>query len=170
MLQIKAFGSAYASERYTYIPYIGLFYIVGQWMSVRLEKAGSGLMIWGGFGAVLLTFGALTINRMGYWENGVTLFTDVVDQYPDQFIGYWLRGNLLKQAGDADAAFRDYSKAIALNPKDEDSHFNRGKIFDERRDFAHAIKDYDVAIRLDPKKADAYNNRGWAYFEQGSNP
>ena len=167
MLQIKAFGSAYASERYTYIPYIGLFYIVGQWMSVRLEKAGSGLMIWGGFGAVLLTFGALTINRMGYWENGVTLFTDVVDQYPDQFIGYWLRGNLLKQAGDADAAFRDYSKAIALNPKDEDSHFNRGKIFDERGDFAHAIKDYDVAIRLDPKKADAYNNRGWAYFEQG---
>ena len=37
MLQVVTVGSALIAERYTYIPYTGLFYIAGQWVANNME-------------------------------------------------------------------------------------------------------------------------------------
>ena len=68
--------------------------------------------------------------------------------------------------GDYDAAFKDYSKAIEIDPKTVDAYINRGIVCRQRSDYEAAIRDYSKAINLDPKYADAYYNRAVSYFHK----
>ena len=167
MLQIVSFGSAVVAERYTYVPYIGLFFTLGTVLSHLAAPENRRIPVYTAGLAALLAFSALTYQRIGVWKDGLTLFDDVVEQYPNVYVGYWLRGNLQREAGNLNSALDNYAKAISLNPADGDSYYNRGKIFDELGNPKAAIPDYSKAIALNPKLPDAYNNRGWARFETG---
>ena len=167
MLPFKAFGSAFVSERYTYVCYIGLFYPVGQWLTRKYEAEKTRLLSQLVLGGVCAVFATMTYQRIAIWHDGLVLFNDVVEQNPDQYIGYWLRGNMYKLNGDPQQALADYTRALELNNKDEDSYFNRGKILDDLGKPAEAIKDYNRSIALNRSHADVFNNRGWARFETG---
>lgn len=166
MLQIVSVGSALTAERYTYVSYIGLFYIVGQFISFVRERQ-SGPVVLAGFGLACVLFAVQTYDRIGVWKDGRVLFTDVIEKNPTIYIGYWMRGNLARKEGDLKSAMQDYNKAIFYNPKFEDAYFNRGLINDVLGNPAMAIADYNRALALNNKMSDAYNNRGWAKFELG---
>lgn len=166
MLQIVSVGSALISERYTYVSYIGLFYIIGQFISgldsVRLQKG-----ILSVFCLAVIAYSVQTWQRIGIWKTDMILFNDMIEKNPEVYFGYWMRGNFEKQGGDLPSALDDYSKSIALNPVFEDAYFNRGIIYDAMGNAPAAVKDYSMSIRLNPDSADAHNNRGWAYFQLG---
>ena len=82
---------------------------------------------------------------------------------------HFFRGNTYLNRGDNDRAIADYSKAIALNPRDADFYSNRGVAYFNVGDFDHAIADASKTIALKPKNAGAYNNRGNDYFRKGKN-
>lgn len=166
MLQIVSVGSALTAERYTYVAYIGLFYIVGQLVSY-VQQQQSGPIVMAGVGLVCVVFAVQTYDRIGVWKDGRVLFTDVIEKNPTVYIGYWMRGNLSRKEGDLKMAMQDYSKAITYNPKFEDAYFNRGLVYDVLGNPTMAIADYNRALSLNNKMADAYNNRGWAKFELG---
>ena len=69
---------------------------------------------------------------------------------------YSRRGNAYDGKGQYDLAFKDYNKAIELNPDDADAYFYRGFIYELKRNSEEAIKDYDKAIELKPDHVDAY--------------
>ena len=77
------------------------------------------------------------------------------------------RGVLYEQAGNKEAAIKDYSEAIKLDPSNAIAFFNRGNAYDQSGDYDKAIADYSEAIKLEPNDADAYNNRGQAYDNKG---
>jgi tetratricopeptide (TPR) repeat protein len=59
-----------------------------------------------------------------------------------------------------DRAFKDFDKAIGLDPKYAAAFFGRGNAWADKQEHDKAIKDFDEAIRIDPKYARAFNNRG----------
>ena len=77
------------------------------------------------------------------------------------------RGVLYEAAGDREAAIRDYSEVIKIDPTSAVAYFNRGNVHDQMGEHERAIADYTEAIKLDPTDADVFNNRGQSYDAKG---
>jgi protein O-mannosyl-transferase len=169
MLQIVAVGSMLTAERYTYLPYIGLFYIVGQWLS-KLDLQKSGRMIMAVGSLVLIIFSLQTWARIGVWKSDTTLYTDIREKDPkvskDMAYGFSLRADSEKTKGDFSAAIGDYNQAVLLNPEFYEALCNRGYVYKALGDLPAALTDFNVAISMHPEFADAYNNRGGILYAQ----
>jgi tetratricopeptide (TPR) repeat protein len=81
---------------------------------------------------------------------------------------HFFRGNTYLNKGDNERAIADYSKAIALNPKDADFYSNRSAAYFNVGKFDHAIADASKAIALKPENPGAYYNRGYFYNSIGN--
>ncbi len=173
VLQLVPIGRAIVSERYTYIPYLGLFFIVGQFynytlngkfsFSSKIKSYTTYVMI-----AYVVLFSLISWNRVALWENGVKLFSDAIEKYPDKYYGYWSRGNSYKNEGDFKAAMADYSQVIKLKPDFYEAYTNRGYIKYLLQNYDEAIADYEKAIEVYPENAEAYNNLGLVYSKMKS--
>src|SRR4030095_14529136 len=82
VVQFVSIGLTIVSERYTYIPYIGLAFLTGMWLNRYLSSSRSNLVRAMPFiiGAV---FGIISFQRTKVWKDGDTLWTDVIKHYPD---------------------------------------------------------------------------------------
>jgi tetratricopeptide (TPR) repeat protein/V8-like Glu-specific endopeptidase len=73
------------------------------------------------------------------------------------------------QAGKQEAV-KQFSQAIALNPRYVVAYFMRAHVKDDLNDPQGALADYNQAISLDPEFATAYNNRGLLKYEKLNDP
>lgn len=168
MLQIIAVGSALAAERYTYVSYIGLFYIAGQWVAGIGDKQRG--IFTGTFIAIIIAFALLSWKRIAVWKDTDTLFTDIIAKNPNNNYNYLVHyhwGESAQENGAIDAAISHYSDAIEINQNYQNAYLKRGEVLDAAGKVIYAILDFNEAIRINPKSAIAYNNKGWAYFEIG---
>jgi tetratricopeptide (TPR) repeat protein len=67
------------------------------------------------------------------------------------------------RTGDLKGAVKDYSTALAQNPKDAESYVNRGIAYNELGQNQQAIADYNKALELKPDLVLAYYNRANAH-------
>ena len=76
---------------------------------------------------------------------------------------YFKRAINKAKEGDFYGAISDYSKAIEINPNDEQAYFNRGNVKNTfLNDNDGAIADCSKAIEINPNNGIAYKNRGIA--------
>ncbi len=169
MLQIITVGASLAAERYTYIPYIGLFYIVGQWVADNYEKRRR--MIRPMFAFIAILFSIITWLRIDKWKDTDTLFTDIVEKNGNNWrngMVYNSWGDFESYSGDKNSAVQKYTEAVRLFPRYPTAFYNRGKTLEENGNIVAAIRDYDNAIKLNHNYAPYYNSRGWVYYESGN--
>lgn len=169
MLQFVTVGSAIYAERYTYISYIGLFYIIGQFVADKWATKSANTVM-GTFVAFAIVLSILSWERIGYWKNTDTLFADIIEHNKDNWRSsfvYYYWGTAKGNDGDNMQAANYYTKAIELKPDYERAYYSRGLTFDALHDTKAAIADYNKAIAMKPGDATLYNARGWAYFESG---
>ncbi len=165
MLQLLTVGAAYASERYTYVSYFGLFYIIAQVFSMVQGRSRT-VFIWVG-GIFVVVFYVLTNNRISAWENTETIFSDIVAKNPGNnhnYLVYTHWGDYYVYNGRNSEAMEQYDKSLDINPYYAKTFIRRGEA---QKQPVYAILDYNEAIKLNPGSAIAYNNRGWAYFQIG---
>lgn len=67
--------------------------------------------------AMLLFFSIGTVARNRVWSSALTLWTDTVAKSPDKARPHGNLATALAQAGQLDAAFAHYDRALALNPE-----------------------------------------------------
>jgi len=162
MLQIISVGNAITAERYSYVSYIGLFYIAGQWVSNLPKKSVRKIALF--MVALFITvMSYLTWDRIKVWENGNVLFTDVIKKYPGNYLSYWMRGNYKNDIKDYKGAMQDYDKTLHLYPDFAMCLTNMGYIHNEFKDYNAALQYLNRSIKLDSTVAEAFNNRGMAY-------
>ncbi len=171
VLQIIPFGKAVSAERYTYVAYIGLFYLVAlavhrmlnppkKW--ARMQGAVVALMaIWVGF------LGVQTYRQAKVWNNGATLWSAVVERYPRHYFGYLNRGVYYSDAGELERAKSDFDLGIALNPPLAEGYYERGRWHEKMQEVGAAVQDYTAAVERDAFHARAYLNRGALKGKQG---
>jgi protein O-mannosyl-transferase len=163
-------GQAVVAERYTYIPYIGLFVILGRvYVYLGQKKPSFSPKIRYGYAAVvgimLIVFAHGTYARNAVWKDTLTLFSDVIDKYPETGIAYNNRGNVRRDQNDMQSAMEDYNKAIELNY--DDAYNNRGILRNRMNDYKNAIEDFNRAVRGKSGREIAYYNRGIAKLNLG---
>jgi len=168
VLQLFPVGKAIAADRYSYIPLIGIFYILGEWLNylfikkTEKEKIIKYILI----SVLLLILSGLIIitQRMCYvWKNGITLWDNLIKIDKNYAFGYSSRGNAYGRKGEYENAIKDYTKAIELNPNLADSYYGRGLAYNNTQQYDKSIPDFIQAIKLDPISVKAYLNLGLAY-------
>ncbi len=166
VLQFFSVGRAIVAERYTYLPYIGLFFIIGYVWDYAFKKQKSYRKAMTGFlvGLVILCSFS-TWNQSKIWKSSETLWSKVIKEYPGDWYAYIGRGNYYKDIGAFKMAINDYSKAISLNPNHFHNYFNRGDAYRALGQYQNAITDYNEAIEINPDYAKAYVNRGQFLYE-----
>jgi len=172
VIQIIPVGRAIVSERYTYIPYIGLFFILGK-LYTRLadhislsEKLTPYLKP-----ALLVYIGILSLitwNRNKDWKNSYSLFSAAIETNPDDYYGYFARARGSMLMNDHAAALADYTEVLIRKPGFAEAYYSRGVVY-EKVDVARAIADYTKAISFNPKHPSAYYNRGNLKINAGDN-
>ena len=72
---------------------------------------------------------------------------------------FYNRGSDKAEKGDYYGAIADYTRAIEIDPQNDDAFYNRGNSKLKLKDYYGAIADYTRAIEIRPAD-DAYYNRG----------
>ncbi len=171
MVQI---GHYAAADRYTYLPSLGPFILIGLGTAELMLRYDSGkrylkksfILI---FIFVLVLSAVLTVKQIGIWKDSLTLWGSEIRVFPDNALAYYFRGNAYSDLGNYKRAVDDYNKAIEINPGFAKAYNNRGNAYSDLGNYQRAVDDYSYAIKLDQKFAVAYGSRGFAFANFGDN-
>ncbi len=167
VLGILQVGSQAVADRYTYLPSIGPFLLIGlgaamitdrRYLSGRFNSASRLTCL---FIAVLL-FGVLsyaTVMQIRVWKNPETLWNRVISIYPDVSLAYNNRGVYYRNTGQYDKAVSDFTKGLSITPGKLLLYTNRARTYSKLGRFEDALNDTEEAIRLDPEGWKAYEVR-----------
>ncbi len=172
---VRLLGPAMTADRYTYLPAIGLSFM----LALALGKAGKYISgrkrVWRLAMVIfilmpLTVFAGLSWRRCQVWENSLTLWDDVIDKYPQAAVAYNNRGKYFFDHGAPSRALADYNQALDLQPGYVTALGNRALFFIQAGEHDQAISDLDRAIDLNPMDTRNINNRGALYIKQGDFP
>lgn len=165
VLQFMSVGMAIMADRYTYIPYIGIFYLIGNQIDKLININNKFKIIFIFIGAIFCFWMiSLTHKRIKVWENSDTLWTDVISKYPNADVSYKNRGNYYIDNKMYDKALVDFDNYLTINHSDPKIYSNRGNIYGLKGEFEKSLADYSSALKLDSvKNTEAFLNRAITY-------
>jgi tetratricopeptide (TPR) repeat protein len=172
VLQIIPVGGIIIADRYTYIPYIGIFFILARFINnltdnkiVVLRKYKIPFILM--FSVIIFSYCYAAFQRTQVWADSISLWTDAINKYDKYPLPYSLRGTAYYKRGQHENAISDFSNAISLNQGQANVYFQRGLCYLEIKKYNEAIRDFSSAIGIKPAYADAYYNRGVVYNDTG---
>lgn len=185
LLQVLGAGQGFLADRFTYVPYFGLFAIIAWYFNQTMQKEGNKSMLQLGLAVVGLSYAVWTVKQVGIWKNGETLWSHVM-QYEGKTnsLPYWNRGQYYRSLGNYDGALKDYSQAVEIEPKNPELLNSRGKTYfdmamsgkfqsKEGEYILKALSDYTEALSKpkikDKSRAEILINRGAAEGARGNN-
>jgi len=179
LLQWFGAGQGFLADRFTYVPYFGLFAVAAYYFAKGMEQERYRLILQIGAAALAVGYGLWTVQQVKVWENGETLWSHVTKyEGKSNSLPYWNRGQYRRKLGKFDLALQDYTQAIAIEKNKPELYNSRGKTYfdmgtsgkfqnQSRELIVKAIADYDAALAVPniPKKpkAETLINRGAAY-------
>jgi len=156
-------GVVVVADRYTYVPYIGLSFMLGIFLS-SLKSGKLNQVLWGGFMLVVLVFSIATFQRNKVWKDDITLFSNVLKNNPNVLEALNNRGNAYNYKGQFDLAIADFDRGLEIQPNYKNFYNNRAQSYFMLDSLELALKDLDKAIKLDPGYLDAYRNKGQVLY------
>lgn len=142
----------YTADRYTYLPYTGLFIMItwGAWEAserVGLRRLRPGISLVGA--AVLLACIVVSSFQVGTWKNEETHAKRQIEvNFPDDYLGasYF-------EAGEIDLAIVHFERSIERFPERFFAYEGLGHAYMERKDFELAENSFRAALALKPGDA-----------------
>lgn len=177
LLQIIPVGGAIMSDRYTYIPYLGLFLIVGwvvsQYYDVK-EKKPMGNVVMGGALVCCFIFGYMTYERTKDWYDSVSLWKDAIDKHPESPIAYFYLGqeyytrfesavNATDRKNYGDSAYAFFRQSVARKPDYASPIICIGEYQRSTGQYDSAKVNYLKALSISDKNESAYLGLGVVY-------
>lgn len=165
VLQILPVGGAIIADRYTYIPYIGLFFLVGILFDRMMSLATLNRnVVYAILSSVILLFSYTSNQRCKVWGDSITLWNDVLSKETSSPKAFNNRGDAYNIAKNYELAIEDLNKSIKLKYDYPDALYNRGLSYYYLKNYDQAIADYTSAIKYNPSLAVAYFNRSGTYY------
>ena len=163
-LHIVAVNSSLIYERFTYLSYIGLFFLIAVPLTDQKFKKYFHWIL----GIICIIFAYLTTERLQVWKNSVALWTDTINKNPNSNEAYNNRGDYYNSAGMLDKAFDDFTNSTRVNPIQPNAYNNLAVIWFKRNELGKALIENQKALDLDPVYAQAISNRGILYYNIGN--
>ncbi len=170
VLQILSAGQGFLADRFTYMAYMGLFFIIAWgYDKIVALKPNVKTMLLGVAAAYFAMCMVMTWQQNKTWENGATLWSNVIKYYDGTTaLPYSNRGLYYREKKKMDLALKDFSSALRIDPDKATILNSRGKLYFDTDRLPLALVDYNNAIKSDPELAEAYANRGATFARQGN--
>jgi tetratricopeptide (TPR) repeat protein len=153
---VQVLGGHAMTDRYTYVPLIGLFILLVWGATEVLNRAQAPAWAPIAAGAVLLAgCAAGTWYQVGYWRDSVTLWRHTLEVIPENYMAHNNLGYEALQKGNVEEAEREYRMAVEYGPGVELGHFSLGCVLSREGKVEEAVAQYREAARLNPKYRDA---------------
>ncbi|MDD5054662.1 MAG: tetratricopeptide repeat protein [Candidatus Peribacteraceae bacterium] len=133
------------SDRYAYLPSIGLFLaaaIVIHQLILKWPK-----LITASVSIVLVILGTLSQIQAQTWRDSMTLLTYTLTLNPRSAIAHNNLGTVLMDQGNDEGALKEFDLAIENNPRLMNAWINRGNVLTRRGDVTGAKESDQAAIR-----------------------
>ena len=167
VLQVVGAGQGFLADRFTYIPYLGLMFMVAWAGQSLIERKPSTVnMLAGAFGVYMLLFSWMTFRQNDVWQDSDTLWTHVLKYYDRTPLPFRNRANYRRDQGRTEEALADYAAALAIKP-DAALYNSRAKLYFNEKKYAEAMENYNQAIALDSTEGEMYINRGAVFALTG---
>ena len=163
VIQLFPVGSAVMADRYTYLSYFGLFFLVASGIGFLLHQFPPARIII--VSLVIVYAGVLSVvagGRCAAWHDGLSFWQDVAEKYPYFFPAFNNLGVFYEKEGNTAEAFRYYNNSITANHHNPNAYYHRGTIYGKSGRLKEAISDFDQSIRYAPEYTKAYINRAIA--------
>ena len=160
----------FIAERYTYIPSIGIAIICAWGINQLIDKTQiffSRCFLVVIVISTLLTLSMISFKRAKVWHDGISLWTNVLKQFPKAENAHSNLGNAYWKIENYRAALKEYSDTIALNPQAGATLSNRGAVYIQLGEYNLALQDFNKAIEINPSDDQAFNNRGGLFYNTG---
>jgi tetratricopeptide (TPR) repeat protein len=156
------------ADRYTYIPYIGLFIMIAWGLPEFLSKwpqrkiaLGLSMVI------ILTTLGICAHRQVSFWNNSFTLFSHAIEVTRNNYIAHNNLGIAYHKLGRYQDAVEAYKQTIRVKPNYAEAYYNLGAAYGELGRYQGAVEAYKQAIKIQPSYAKAYYNLGISYEDLG---
>lgn len=173
-------GRQAMADRYFYLPSLGILLLISL-LGVRLLARAAGplhrsrrVIIIAVYAMGLLVLSSLTVKQIGYWKDGIILWTRQLDAVPaDEQDPKWMalaytnRATEYARKKEFAHAFEDSQRALLLEPTAL-RHLNFALVIMAMGDENNAFTHLSRAIDLDPDEAvDAFAHRGKLHEKKG---
>jgi protein O-mannosyl-transferase len=172
VLQFLSVGSAIISDRYSYMSYIGLLFILAYFLNELFQKDNVLIKNAALIFIVLISsfWGHLCYERTQAWHNTETMLTDVINQYPEKvpqaykYLGIYYGENNRPQD-----AFNCYDILInKMHLKDADAYCNMGSVFMSLKNTKEAVRYLSASLQMDSSLFMSYRNLGIICADTGN--
>lgn len=171
VIGIVQVGAQSIADRYTYFPDIGLAIVVawgGHLLLRRLATPKDLEMVLGI--AIVIILSIVTWRQVGYWKNGVTLFSHAIEVTTKNSIANSNLGMALLEDDRPADAVRYFDAAVRIAPNYLDARINLANTLARLKRTDDAIAQYEAVLKLDPRLPDVENNLGVALAWKGDVP
>lgn len=127
----------------------------------------SNLLLKGQYRYTYLTLGKQELWNENYME-AINYFTYYINDHPNLYEAYYLRGLAKYNLGDMVGAEYDFTRAISCLPEFPRLYMVRGVVRSENFRFRKAMDDFNKAIELDSLYTDGYFYRSFNHINLGN--
>ena len=161
-------GMQSIADRYTYIPYLGIFIIIA-WGIAELSARFPGTKVAASISGsiIILACAGLTWKQAQFWKNSGTLFSHAVAVTDRNFLAHNNLGDYLSKQGDHENAIKHFQQALTIYPQFDLAWHSIAYSLANRGRLAEAIVHYERAIKLNPNNPGYFNNYGNALGSVG---
>ncbi len=168
VIGIVQVGQQSMADRYTYLPSLGPFLLLGVAAAEIHRKVvsfKSWRLIIHAVGVILLTcMILLTVRQLRIWKNSIVFWNYVLEKEPIRnTIPYVNLGLAYENKELLDQAIEQYDMALKIDPYDVDAHNDLGLTYEKKGAIDRAIEQYQLAMKSDPQYVPAHFNLGTAY-------
>lgn len=156
------------ADRYTYVPLIGLFLIIG-WGIPELFQGWRQRRVFLPIAAAgcLAGLTVCTWQQIGYWQNSAKLFRHAIAVTTANSLVCDKLGLAFLEQGRFDEAIDQFNAALKYQPNNALTYNNLGIAYKDKGMIDEAIENFQIATKLMPKHVEAYFNLGNAYQKKG---
>jgi tetratricopeptide (TPR) repeat protein len=163
VLQVISVGAVVMADRYTYLPYWGLFFLLGFVLNHFLEKQPKLKLAFAiGLLALSLFYIDRTRARVEVWQNHDSLWTNVIEQYPRAGEPRQIRGHHYGKTGRIDLAIADFEAALATGYQSVSIYEGLGNAYGTQGKTDQAIQMFNRALGMDSTNVSVHYNRAIA--------
>jgi tetratricopeptide (TPR) repeat protein len=152
VLQVVSVGNAVVAERYTYIPYIGIFFWLAMegYQLLQGRLAGSKIIWLSIAGAFVLAMSWMTFQRIPVWKNSQRLWQNVLNTYPDSRRAWTNKGLDFYTQEKYPECVDHLTRALSFDPNFPDALEWRARSYLEMNDGAKALDDVYHFLKVRP--------------------
>ncbi len=154
-------GDQAMADRFTYVPQIGLFFIIVTGSSVLIAR-------WRHHKAILFVSAGLLIAicslatrfQIRHWQNSTRLFEHAIQVTSNNYLAHNNLGAVLADRERYEEAILHYVEALRIKPNYADAHYNLGNALAKQGQVEEAIGHYKAALRIKPHDVEIRSKLG----------